>query len=188
MTKARSKAALSAKDMIKGAKRPEKVTPICLRGDLQADFEAAEKELAEAMRPADSLAGNGPVADIVARIEALQAEMVEHTLQVRMRALPRPEWKKLIAAHPPRRGEDNTIDERDKYVGLNMESFWPAMIRACTIAPEMDDEDWDLLLGTALTDAQFDSLSDAAWGINRSDVDIPFSRVASQIAQTSASA
>lgn len=188
MTKARSKPALSAKEMIKGARRPEKVTPICLRGDLQVEFEAAEKALVEAMRPADSLAGNGPVAEIVARIEALQAEMSEHTLQVRMRGLPRPEWKDLIAAHPPRRAEDNTIDERDKYVGLNMDSFFPAMIRACTVSPEMDDDDWELLLGPALTDAQFDALSDAAWGLNRSDVSVPFSRVASQIAQTSASA
>lgn len=168
------------KDKLKAAKRPEKPVMICLRGDLQADFELAELELAEAEKqPSDSLAGNGARA-IAERIEALRGQMREHTVEFRFRALPRHEWRELVDRHPPRRDEDNAVDERDRFTGVNVDTFFEDCIRTCLVSPVLDGEDW-ATLDAALTDRQFDSLSNAAWNLNRGEVGIPFSRAASRI-------
>ncbi len=189
----------SIKQLLQQAKLPETTVRICLRGDLQAQFEQAERELAEAQRQGgDSLAGNGERV-IAERIEALRREMVHFTAVFRLRAMPQPAWKRLCAAHPPRKNEDGSVDERDKLVGINVESFFEAVIRGCVVEPALDDEDWRILLGDTeaerdrrlaagepveegkLTDRQFDGLADAAWALNRHEVDVPFSRAASRI-------
>jgi hypothetical protein len=177
------------KAMLASAKLPEKTVDICLRGDLVAEHEAAERELEQAEKLADvlnSLDGGGNIGDLVDRIEALEAEMREHTYTFRMRALPKPQWRALLAAHPPRKGEDGEPLEQDKYVGVNQETFWDALIRACVVDPEMDEGDWQQLLGEKLNDSQYTDLTGAAWGVNRNDVDIPFSRAASRLKKTSA--
>ncbi|MFC6017802.1 hypothetical protein ACFP2T_16495 [Plantactinospora solaniradicis] len=169
------------KDAIRAAKLPERVVPVCLNLDLQAEFEAAERELQELLdRPRDSLAAGGPPKDLSQRVRDLEAEMREHTHDFRLRALPRPGWLALVADHPPRQTEDGAVDQRDQYVGVNAETFFTALVRASVVAPELDEEDWRLLLDEKLTDRQFDQLSDAAWSLNRRDVDVPFSRAASR--------
>jgi len=171
--------------LLAGAALPERTVMICLRGDLAADHEAAERELEQAAKTAgDSLAGNG-AAEIADRIEALEARMREHSYEFRLRALPKPKWRKLVAGHPPRRDDDNEMLEPDKYLGVNAETFYDAIIRACLIDPELTDEQWEQLVDT-LTDQQYESLSDAAWALNRRDVDIPFSRAASAMKRNSA--
>jgi hypothetical protein len=172
------------KSMLAEAALPETTVQICLRGDLVADHELAERELELAQKQAvDSLAGNGAAA-IAERIEGLEAQMREHTYDFRLRALPRPAWRALVAGHEPRRGDDNEIRAEDR-MGVNAETFFPAMIRACLVDPELTDDEW-AQLNEALTDRQFDDLSDAAWGLNRREVDIPFSRAASRMRRTSA--
>jgi len=170
------------KALIRGAKLPECTVPVCLNADLTAEFERAERELSEAtQRPADSLAAGGQARQIAERIEALRAEMVEHTIDFRLRAMQRPRWKAFVAAHPPRRADDGGVHERDRSIGVNTETFFDALIRASVVEPELDDEDWSLLLDEKLTDRQVDQISDAAWSLNRREVDVPFSRAASRI-------
>lgn len=170
--------------LLAGAKLPESTVPVCLRGDLAADHEAAERELEQAQKAAtDSLAGSG-VGALVDRIEALEAEMRAHTYPFRLRALPRPLWRALVAQHPPRRGEDNEILDADRS-GVNTETFYDAIIRACLVDPELTGEQWEQLNGS-LTDRQYDELADAAWGLNRREVDIPFSLAASRMKRDSA--
>lgn len=172
------------KAMLAGAKLPEATVMICLRGDLAADHEAAERELERAEKQsADSLAGSG-VGDLVDRIEALEAEMREHSYEFRFRALPRREWQVLVAEHPPRKGEDGAPVLTDR-IGVNAETFYDAIIRACLVDPELTDEEFEQLTAS-LTDRQYDELSDAAWGLNRREVDIPFSLAASRMKRTSA--
>jgi hypothetical protein len=174
------------KKMLGEAKRPERSVPLCLRGDLVADFEQVERELEAAQKKSsDSLAGGG-IAKLVDQLDALTEQMRDHTYDVRLRAMPKPEFRALVAAHPPRRAEDSSeIVERDRYVGVNSETFFDALIRACVVDPELDDAEWKTLLEETLTDKQFDALSDAAWYLNRGDVDIPFSRAASRLKQAS---
>lgn len=183
----RAAAAVTKPDFAKllaDAKLPERTVMICLRGDLAADHEAAERELELAEKQgSDSLAGTGAGA-IVDRIEALEQEMREHTYEFRLRALPKPAWRKLCGEHPPRRGDDNEIVPTD-LIGVNAETFYDAIIRACLIDPELTDDEWGQLV-EALTDRQYDEIADAAWGLNRREVDVPFSRAASRMKRDSA--
>lgn len=172
------------KALMSEAKLPARTVLICLRGDLVAEHEQAERDLEQAQRTVgDSLAGGTAVAEIVEQIEALEEQMRESQYPFRLRALPRPQWRDLVAAHPPRRGEDGAIVDTDR-PGVNADTFFEAMIRACLIDPELTDEEWKQLDET-LTDRQFDDLSDAAWAVNRREVDIPFSRAASRMRRAS---
>jgi hypothetical protein len=166
----------SFKTMLAEAKLPERTVQICLRGDLVADHEAAERELEQAQRnAATSLAGNG-AAEIAERIEALEGRMREHTYDLRLRALPRSEFRSLQVAHPPREGE-----KLDAGFGVNGETFFPALIRATVVDPVLDDAEWADLLDTHLTDFQFNDIALSAWGLNAREVDIPFSLAASRL-------
>jgi hypothetical protein len=177
------KATKNFKTMLAEAKLPESTVMICLRGDLAADHEAAERELKRAEEAsADSLAGSG-AGELVDRIEALEVQMREHTYEFRLRALPKPRWRALVAEHPPRRDGDNGIVDSDR-IGVNAETFYDAIIRACLVDPELDDDEWAQLVD-ALTDRQYDDIADAAWSLNRREVDIPFSHAASRMKRAS---
>lgn len=169
-------------DRLKGAKLPERTVPICLRGDLVAEWEAAERDLERAQKQPDtSMEGSG-VGALAERIEALQAEMSEHTDDFRLRALPRHKFRALVVAHPPRVDDNNEIRREDAVLGVNRETFFPKLIRASVVEPELDDADWEALIGEdgVLTDRQFGNLEDTAWFLNRGEIDIPFSLAASR--------
>ncbi len=176
---------MSFKDKLAAARLPERTVEICLRGDLAADHEAAERELEQAQRaPADSLAGTGTGA-IADRIEAIETQMREHTYPFRLRALARPAWRSLLATHPPRRDEAGKILDEDSGIELNVDTFYTDLIRRCLIDPELDDDDWARLMDT-LTDRQYGDLASAAWLLNRGEVDVPFSHAASRTRRASA--
>lgn len=179
---------MSAKDfraLLAAAKLPEGTVAVCLRGDLAAEFEDLDRQLQEALsRPADSLAGDGS-GDLVGRMESLRDQMRDSTYTFRLRAMTRPRWRAFLAEHPPRRTDDGDVNERDRVVGVNTETVWPAMVRECLIDPVLDDTDWSRLVDESLTDKQFSDLSEAAWALNRGDVDIPFSPAASRTTWTS---
>jgi hypothetical protein len=184
---------VSIKDKIKAAQLPQRTVEICLNGDLVAEHEQAERDLEQAQRTAgDSLAGNG-AAEIAERIEALEAAMRESTEVFILRALPqkknprdsRPTWRELLERHPPRRGDDGEIVEADKGLLLNTATFYEDLIKVSTVSPEMDDEDWEGLLGV-ISNAQYGELSMGAWFLNRSEVDIPFSLAASRMRRATA--
>lgn len=179
---------LSPEDIIRGGSLPTKSVTVCMHADLQAEYEILERALQDELaKPRDSLAAGGNATAISEQLLQLEEQMREHTVGFKFRALPRPKWKALFAAHPPRKADDGGQDERDKYIGVNVDTFFEAMIRACCAEPELPEDVWRLLFDEKLTDRQFDSLSNAAWGINRHEVDIPFSRAASRILATSES-
>ncbi|HEY9411117.1 MAG TPA: hypothetical protein VIP77_16175 [Jiangellaceae bacterium] len=173
--------------LIRGAALPERSVEICMHPDLVAEHERLERELDKAKRqPRDSLAAGGAERQLAEQIQKLEADMEEATVEFKLRAMPRPTWKEFVAAHPPRKDGDK-VDERDAYIGVNTETFFPAIVRRSVIRPELDDELWTLLLDEKLTDRQFDMLSNAAWALNRGEVDVPFSRAASRTLETSES-
>lgn len=173
----------NVKDLIKGAKLPERSVMICMDTGMTAELEVLERKLADVDRTpgADSLAGD-PRRPIAEAIKAIEAQMREHSIEFRFRALPRMRFTKLITEHPPREG-----NRGDAMLGANEDTLFAALVRECTVAPELDAEDWDNLLGAegVLSSAQFDLLSNTAWAVNRRDVDVPFSPNASRILQTS---
>lgn len=172
------------KTLLAAAKLPERTVPICLRGDLVAEFDDLERQLDDALhRPATSLEGDGSGA-IAERMEQLRQEMRQHSYLFRLRAMTRPRWHAFVAAHPPRRDGDE-VDARDRIRGVNVETFFPALVRESVVDPTLDDAEWSLLLDESLTDRQFDELANAAWALNRGEVDIPFSPVASRMTRSS---
>lgn len=182
-----------------GARPAERTVSICLRGDLVAQLEDLERqaELATKGRKAASKEDAGPAA-IVAQIEALQEQMRESTEVFRLVALPPRQYRKLRAAHPPRRDDAGELDDHDLRLGFNRDTFPHALIEASTTSPELTGEQWLELLGhseaaaaaleaegrdaeivdSKLTYSQFMELANAAWRLNEGDVDIPFSRAA----------
>lgn len=170
------------KTMLTNAKLPERSVPICLRGDLVAEHEELERQLGDVnRRAADSLAGNG-AGELIDQLEALQEQMRAATVTFRLRALPKPRWRALLAEHPPRHDDDDKPLPEDAAVGVNLETFWDAIVRACLVEPQIDDETWQLMAGDdgRLTDKQIGALADAAWAVNRGDVSVPFSLAVSQ--------
>ena len=167
------------------AQRPQRSVKVCLRGDLIAKWEAADRTLARAVeeRRSSNSKEDGGLAELGEQVRAVEAQMDEHADEWLLRAMPRHKFRALMAAHPPRKGEDGEPIEGDRT--FNRMTFWPALIRASVVSPELDDEDWLWLFGDdeaedgILTDKQFSDLEDAAWFLNRGEVDVPFSHAAS---------
>lgn len=175
------------KSRIKNARLPERTVPVCLRGDLVAEFEELERQLEEALRtPATSLEGDGS-AGIAERMKKLRQQMLEETTSFRLRAMPKPGWRAFVAEHPPRKDDDGEVDERDRAIGVNVETFYDALVKRSVVEPVLDEEDWQALLGDdgVLTDRQFAELADAAWSLNRREIDVPFSPAASRMTRDS---
>lgn len=169
--------------------RPEKVVPICLRGHLQAEWDRLKAQYDAGPGEDDQAmltdrAAKRRVAEQMANVEA---EMRAGTVEFRLRALPRrrtpgmpaeqPVWQELVAKHPPRKDEQGKVDQRDAAAGVNTETLFEELVRASVVEPELSEEQWEQLDGK-LTDAQWQHLFMAAWQLNRSEVDVPFSRAA----------
>jgi hypothetical protein len=170
------KAALDA------ARLPERSVELCLRGDLVAELQELQREMVDAEREeqvAGSLDG-GRARELAEQVLQLREQMLDDTIVVRLRALPRKKKRDLMAAHPPR--EDN---ETDRVVGFNEDTLTAAMLRACAVDPVLDEADW-VRFEEVLSDGQWIALNSAVWSVNTQDVDIPFSRRASQILASSA--
>lgn len=192
--------------LMQESRLPERAVPVCMRGDLTAEFQALERELLRTARAADSLEAPG-TGDVLARMQALEEQMQASTYLFRLRALPRPQRRRLIDAHPPRRDDEGAVDERDTVYGqtFNTETLYDELVRRCVYDPVLSDKQWRELLGDSdterarreaageqpvdglLLDAQIEALVDAAVMLNFGDVDIPFSRAASAIRRSIAS-
>jgi len=190
-------------ELLKGAKLPEASHPVCLRADLTAQFEAAERELAALGNKADitTLDGGGPRRRLVQKIEKLQQEMTAGTVEFRLRALPKSKWRALVAAYPPRTGGDGEPLPQDATIGVDREAFLDALIKISVVEPAISQEQWlelighsedekrrltaegkeDEILEGVLTDRQYSDLCDEAWFLNRGEVSVPFSLAVSQL-------
>lgn len=157
------------------ARLPERTVELCTRGDLQAQFEDLERQLAEAERnPGTKLTDVGPRV-IAEQIEDLRTEMREATIPLTLRALPRKVWAALLAKHPA---------PKDSNLAFDIDTLGPELMRVSIVDPEMDEEQW-AQLDAVLTDAQFEEITDTAFALNRRAVDVPFSHAASRTLRTS---
>lgn len=151
------------------ARLPERTVALCLRGDLQAQYEKLERQLAEAeQKPGDKLTDQGPRA-IAQQIEQLRDQMRGSTVMVTLRALPRREWTELVAKHPP----------KDQSMMWDPDTFGPDLVRRSIVDPALSEDQWTKL-DAKLTDAQFGELGSTALDLNRRPVDVPFSHAASR--------
>lgn len=174
----------STKDRLQAAKLPERTVDICLRGDLQAEWEDLHRQLADAEAAAardKRLNSVGDVQAIGDKITAVQDQMRADTIVFRMRALSRKVWAELIKKHPPRQGNDD-----DQQLGYNVDTFMVALIKASTYVPDdLDDETWADLLDERITEWQFAQLQNTALALNVRKVDVPNSYAVSRLTQPS---
>nr|BFD90715.1 hypothetical protein KitaXyl93_20750 [Kitasatospora sp. Xyl93] len=159
---------MDIEDVIKGSSLRETTVPLCLAGQLQGEYEALERQLTDpAALVGDSLAGS-PRTAVASRMEELRAEMAEHLVEFRFRALPHEAWSDLLAAHPG--GEGRAFDPA---------TFGPAAVAACAVEPAMTVEQYQRL-AEKLSFGQQEALLDAVWELNTQVVRaVPFSLLAS---------
>lgn len=158
--------------------------------DLVDEYEAAVQALEEAKKPGDSLAGRGSVADAEQRVAELRAKLDEFAVDFKLRGLDDLNWSRLLDQHQPRKDADGKVDEQDVEFGYNLETFPPALVRAATVEPVMDDEDWQALLGGEntlglVTSNQLQELFKVAFRLTRHAVDVPFSPAVSKPTRSS---
>lgn len=176
------------KSLLAGAQLPRRSVEICLRGDLTARFEELERELAAVVeRPESQSIEDEPEALRIAReIEAVRAEMQEHSYTFVVQALPRPAYQSLKSEHPPRQNDEGEIRQEDAVLDANYDTFLEPLLRASLVDPEMDEATWAELVGK-LSENQYNSLINAAYMVNKGGISVPFSRAASALLSSSGS-
>lgn len=171
---------LRFRDVIAAAKLPEKVVPLCLRGDLAAQVDELEAQLAQT-RPSERMVPNPERVALAQQIEALQDEMKASTVAFRLRALPRREFRALTKEHPPRDGEP-----QDQMAGVNTDTYFLAVVRRCLVEPELTEDEFVNLADNVLSSGQWRKLQESAASLNMDDVSVPFSATASILLRKSA--
>lgn len=165
--------------LISAAALPQRTIPLCIRGDLVAEVERLERELLSLRTPDSRLTGNPEARKVGERIEAVRVDMQESTIEFVLQALPRRVFQKFYAEHPPR--DDNASD---KALGYNTDTFHDDLVRASIVAPELSDEQWELL-ADRMTAAQWQDFVTASQVLNIEKVSVPFSLSASAVLQPS---
>ena len=164
---------------------PERTVDLCLDGQAQADWEAAEAALADARKASvqDARMAGSPAVDQAARhVREVEERMAGSVLTFRLRAMRRADWAALLIKHPP--ADDAPADQR---FGANRETFFadaiPSSVVAVTQGGDVVDfdvaSDWGEL-AESMTDWQYNQFAEAVLQLNRSEVSVPFSAHASR--------
>lgn len=190
-------AKIDVRALIASAKRPERIVPVCLRGDLIAQLNHLEQQLRARRNPADRLVGDPEARALAEQIAALQEQMREATIEFTLRAIPRRDMVQFIIDHRPREGND-----ADRAANINLETYFPELVERCLVDPELTHREYVALVGGTYVDpddssvepeefdgalgaGQFEQLAEAASVLNMSGVSVPFSPSASVILQSS---
>lgn len=173
----------------------EESTQIVLSGDLMAQWEKLDAELA-ASRDKD-MAGNRLADGISARtrelaeqVADLEQQIAEQAVDVRFRAMHKDRWRALCDNHPPRKG-----DEFDMLAGYNRDAVLDQAVRMCMIEPVFEDcakgtpdascahtdcGSWQQF-ASVVPPGEWEELKVTANSVNRGVVDAPKSALASRI-------
>jgi hypothetical protein len=170
------KAKGTIEDILAATKLPEHTVRLCLRGDLAAEHERLEAELA-ALRDWEpsSLADEDPRRAAAEAIQAVEASMAESETVFVFRALGRRKYRALMDAHPDPKGEGM----------FSADTFPQALIAASCVEPEMDVVDAERLFDV-LNAGQVETLFMGAYIVNEGPTQVPFSKAASDALRSSA--
>lgn len=177
------------------ATRPRRTVPVVLDGELRERIERVEAELGAALEaPATGdrrLTSRSRKVDTTAAqatLDALRTDAAGRTLHVVLEALPRRPYRHLVDQHPPRKDPDGKTHPDDG-LGLNYETFPPALAKACIIGHKpdpdgdavepLDPEYVAWLVDDFATDRQVQNLSSAAFDANRGNDAVPLPQLRS---------
>lgn len=145
---------------LKNAKKPEASIDLVLDSSLVDAYDAEQ----------DRLTREASLSPDKTLLNELRAAIEKVTLTVTMRSVSRREFTELMTQCPPRDG--NREDQRN---GFNVDEMYPALVRASTVDPDMDDDGWALMEET-LTQGEWLRLCVAAMTLNQHSGTVPFSR------------
>lgn len=172
-------------DVFADAKLPRREVPLCLRGDLVAAWQSAERRFKQAQDAASdealASATSAEAIDLARQMEDLQQQMRDATRVFQLQGLPRSEWRELLKAHPPREG-----NEEDQLVGFNRDTFGTVAFAACCVMPKVTPAQAEKLVDQVFTDGQWNELFGHIWAMNAGKVEVPFSLAASAVKASSA--
>jgi hypothetical protein len=89
------------------------------------------------------------------------AEAESRGISIILRTLGRKKYAELTKDHPPRDG-----DAKDANAGVNIDTFYEALVRSCWASPALSDDELGELLDS-LTPAQFELIALAAFSLHR---------------------
>jgi len=180
-------------DTMKAASAARRQVTLCLDGALLAEHDELQKALVQAslaeQREGYSERNPGPRTLAAAdAMDKVSARMATSDVAFTFQRLPWAERLDLQATHPPRNG-----NVEDAVEGANVETYKPALIRACCVSAKGADGDevteipgdvWDTMFGQ-LQAGQFETLFAAAKNANDMAAMAPFSARAYLISQGS---
>ena len=163
---------LTIDEILARAKTPERTARICLRADLQAEYDELVTELAglvdaEGRVIADEEAALGETTpaqravELEARLRALRDEMAENTWSVRFRGLTTDELALFNREHAPK------SDDQD------MTEYNTQLIAACAVKPNLTVDDVRKLRKALGSRAMGELVNAANWVCSRGGVDVP---------------
>jgi hypothetical protein len=159
------------KDILAKARPREHTIRICLAGDVAAEVERLEAELAATQSwVQQSIAEAHPGIEIAEEIAAARERMREAEVAFTFRALGAKAWSDLVAQHPSEKEEEAWDDE----------SLAPALVAASAVDPVMTPEDVAALF-EQINMGQRQELIQAAWTVNGEATSVPFALHASAI-------
>lgn len=159
-------------DALAAFKPREKRVDLVADGPLLAEYEGLNAQLADAInRERTSLADGSVPHELAERVAALEPQIRAATVTFVVRAIGRNAHSRLDAEH--RTGDDGR---------LNMATFMPALVAACSVDPAMTVEDVTKL-SDVLSQGQFLALFQAAFDACIEVDGVPFSELASRVIQ-----
>lgn len=159
-------------DLLAKVKPATSSVRVCLRGDLLGELDLVNEDLAPYDDwEASSLSDVDPRPPLAARKRDIEKRMRQEQATFTFQGIGDKSWSDLLAAHPPRKGHEETEN-------FDPGSYPVALVSAASVDPKMTVEQATQLFNS-FTLTQRNIVFAAAYSANVRGVDIPFSPPAS---------
>lgn len=160
-------------DEVLAQARPKTVTvQVCLRGDLLAAHEQAERDLAEARRSDETQNAYGQAPEIARRVQDLEAEIDKAQVEFTFTAVGQKRWTDLYVQQGL---EEETPESDPRFISWMLEA-----VAASISEPAMTVDQADKLF-SVLNFGQWQHLWQACLAANVQGTSVPFSAAASAV-------